>query len=191
MAAPPDMTTLDLTGTFVLNKSLSTPKEMDLILQHQGVSWVTRTAIAYATITIVVKHYKDDDAVEHIDINQTLSGGIGTSSENRIADWTPREHNDRIFGPVISKSRRAKVQEIDDDYLRKNWLPDVLEHGVINSYVVSDTEKSHKTWIAEQVWGFEEINGERRYSRHIKFTGPQEERVKALMIYDYIGPNKE
>src|SRR5882757_8585960 len=110
---------------------------MDLILQYQGVGWITREAIEYATITIVVKHYKDDNAVEHIDINQTLSGGIGTSSENRIADWTPREHNDRIFGPVISKSRRAKVEEIDDDYLRKNWLPDVLEHGVINSYVIS------------------------------------------------------
>jgi hypothetical protein len=59
---------------------------MDKILQLQGVSWFKRTAIANATITLYVKHYKDDEGVEHIDIDQALTGGIGGSTELRSLD---------------------------------------------------------------------------------------------------------
>ena len=49
---------------------------MDEILRLQGISWLKRTAIAAATLTLHVKHYKDDQEVEQIDIEQTLTGGI-------------------------------------------------------------------------------------------------------------------
>lgn len=42
----------------------------------QGVPWYTRTVISVATISLAVKHYKDDENLEHIDIDQTLTGGI-------------------------------------------------------------------------------------------------------------------
>jgi hypothetical protein len=31
----------------------------------------------------------------------------------------------------------------------------------------------------------EEINGERRYARHVDFTGPKGEEIKARLVYDY------
>lgn len=104
-----------------------------------------------ATITLYVKHYKDDGGVEHIDIDQKLTGGISGTAERRILDWTFRENEDHIFGPYLGRSRRVKLDEIDNDFLRKGWLPDTEEHGAINSYVHSDTPKSNTTWIAEQV----------------------------------------
>lgn len=167
MAAPPSITTLDLSATWVMvgtvpflttsnsivnasqNKTLS--DDTDDILRLQGMSWLTRRAIGLATITLYVRHSKDDDGIEHIDIDQALTGGIPGTSENRILDWTFREHADYLFGPVVGKSRRVKVDEIENKFLREGWLPDTVENGAINSYVKSDTPKSNTTWIAEQV----------------------------------------
>lgn len=37
----------------------------------------------------------------------------------------------------------------------------------------------------DQTWGIQEIGGERRYTRHLKFTGPQGEDIEAVLVYDY------
>lgn len=184
MAAPPELTTLDLSGTFVLNKTLSDTNEMDEILRLQGVSWFTRKAISLATITLYVKHYKDDNQVEHIDIDQVLTGGIKGTTELRTLDWTTREHEDHIFGAVVGRARRLPLADVEDDWLREGWTPDVAEHGAIESYVKSDTPKNKIAWVGHQIWGFQEFNGERRYTRHLKFTGPNNEIIQALMVYD-------
>jgi len=104
-----------------------------------------------ATLTLYIKHYKDDQGVEHIDIDQRLTGGIAGTIENRTLDWTFRVHSDYLFGPCLGRSRRVKLDEIEHDYLRKGWLPDIEEHGAINAYVESDTSKSGRTWNIEQV----------------------------------------
>lgn len=190
------------TLSFLLNhrqdKSLS--DDTDRILQLQGVGWLKRKAITMGTLTLFLKHYKDDAGVEHIDIDQTLTGGIPGTSEKRTLTWTERHNEDHIFGAVIGKTRRTKAEELDD-FLKKGWTADTYEHGVVQSYVESDTAKSGTTWIADQVWplmlfslppvdssqawGIEDINGERRYSRHIKFTGPGGEDIEARLVYDY------
>jgi hypothetical protein len=48
---------------------------------------LTRTAIPYATITIDIHHFKEDDGIERINIDQTLTGGIQGTSEKRTMDW--------------------------------------------------------------------------------------------------------
>jgi len=185
MAAPDSITALNFSGKWYMNKTLS--DSTDEILKQQGVSWVKRTVIGAASITLDVKHYKDDDGVERIDIDQTLTGGISGTREERILNWTPRPHNDHIFGPIIGKSRRAKLEEVEDEYLKKGWLPDTVETGVINSLVESDTPKSNTTWTAEQVWGFQVADGVRRWTRHIRFVGPKGDIILARVYYDYAG----
>ena len=133
----------------IQNKGLS--DDTDEILRLQGVSWWMRSAISLATVTLYVKHYKDESGVEHIEIDQRLTGGIPGTFENRTLDWTPREHNDSLFGPVVGKSRRVKLDEIDNEFLRKGWLQDTEQHGAINAYAQSDTPKSGTTWTADQV----------------------------------------
>jgi len=185
MAAPEDMTTLDISGTFVMNKSLSDPT--DKILELQGVSWFKRKIISNSSLTLYIKHYKGEDGVERIDIDQVLSGGMTGSKEERTLDWEPREKNDSTFGHVVGRTKRMSVDEIDNEYLKQGWLPDTVDTGVIYSYVESDTPKSKTTWTARQIWGFEEIDGQRRYVRHVKFTGPKGEDIEARLVYDYSG----
>ncbi|KAF8807726.1 hypothetical protein BYT27DRAFT_7097627 [Phlegmacium glaucopus] len=187
MAVPSDLTVLDITGKYTMNKSLSDPRTDD-ILAMQNVSWLTRLAIKYGTITLSVKHYKDDsdgNAIEHIDIDQTVTGGIPGTRETRVLNWRERENNDHVFGHVMGKSRRVPVDQLDVAFLKEGWTADTIEHGLVQSYVESDTPKSGISWIADQTWGIENIEDERRYVRHVKFTGPKNQDVEARLVYDY------
>ncbi|KAK7468742.1 hypothetical protein VKT23_003245 [Stygiomarasmius scandens] len=187
MAVPTEFTIQNLSGKFTMNKSLS--DSHDEILRLQGIGWIKRRAIAVATITLSVNHYKDGNGVEHIDIDQTLTGGIPGTTERRTLDWTERETNDSLFGPVVGKSRRIKNldEEIENEFMKKSWTNDTVEHGPVHSWVKSDTAKSGTSWLAEQVWGVEEIDGERRYARHVHFIGPGGEVIDARLVYDYVG----
>lgn len=98
-----------------------------------------------------MKHYKDDAGAEHIDIDQTMTGGIAGTKENRTLTWVEGTSEDHIFGAVIGKSRRVQPSELDIDFLKTGWTSDTLEHGLVHSYVHSDTPKSGRVWIANQV----------------------------------------
>jgi len=187
MAVPPDFTILDISGKFSMNKTLSDPRT-DEILALQGVSWFKRKIISLGTITLFVKHYKDDANAEHIDIDQTITGGIPGTTEKRTLTWTERENEDHLFGAVKGRSRRVMADKLDIPFLKEGWTADTFNHGLVQSYVESDTPKSGTVWIANQTWGMEDINSERRYVRHVKFTGPKGEDIEARLIYDYLGP---
>jgi len=183
MAAPDSCTTLDLSGKFIMNKTLS--DSSDRILTLQGVSWFKRRAIALSTITLHVKHYKDEGSIEHIDIDQTVAGAFPGTSEYRTLDGVERHKEDGLFGFVVSKSRRLAVEDIGDDHLKGKWLPDTVRDGAIHTIASSDTEKSGLVWTAEQVWGFESINGERRYARRVKFNYKDGEEIHEIrLVYD-------
>jgi len=185
MAAPDSVTTLNLSGKFVQNHSLS--DDTDKILTLQGVGWATRKIINRATITLQIKHYKDAQGVEHIDTEQTLTGGITASPEPRTLDWTPRKVNHSLFGATIGKSRRISVADITDGYLTSGWLPDVHRDGAVEACAKSDHENNPHAWKSDMIWGFEDVKGERRYVRRIRFTGPKGEDITARLVYDYGG----
>ncbi|KAL6310491.1 hypothetical protein BKA93DRAFT_883386 [Sparassis latifolia] len=181
MAAPQTMNTLNISGKYVMNKTLS--DDSDDILRLQGVGWLIRKTIRITTLHLYCKHYVSE-TVEHIDVDQTLNGIKGTA-ENRTFDWTERLDYDYVFGATVCKSKRIRIDELENEFLKTGWLEDTKEHGGLFTVEYSDTEKSGKTWIAEQVWGFEEVNGERRHTRRIAFSGPKEEKLHTRLVYDY------
>lgn len=195
MAVPAEFTILDISGKFTMNKSLTNMTDTDTILRLQGVSWFKRKVISIGTITLYIKHYRvdpeegqGDQKIEKIDIDQTITGGIPGTTENRTLIWKERENDDHLFGPVIGKSRRVKADELDVEWLKEGWTDDTYEHGLVQAYAASDTPKSGTTWIGNQTWGVELVDGERRYARHVDFTGPGGEKVQTKLFYDYLGP---
>lgn len=148
MAAPSNVDLNKLSGTWVMNKSLS--DDTDAILAMQGVGWFLRRAIALATVTLHIKVYRapasaspsssssptnltaaatsigapqaddDDSPVTHIDIEQTATGGIKGTTELRTLDWTARPHADYLFGKLEGKSRWVDL----DDPAQAAELPD-------------------------------------------------------------------
>ncbi|KZV68705.1 hypothetical protein PENSPDRAFT_652992 [Peniophora sp. CONT] len=185
MAAPAEKTINDLTGKWLMNKSLS--DSTDDVLSLQGVGWMKRKIIAAATVTLHVKHYHTEDSIEHVDIRQTVTGGFEGTTENRTLDYVLRAHDDHLFGPIKANSRRVKWVEIEIPFLKEGWLGEGEE--TIEAYATSDTEKSGTSWTAIQTWGFEDIGGARRYVRHLDFTGPKGEHLQKKLVYDYLGEN--
>lgn len=94
---------------------------------------------------------EDGKKIEKIDIEQTLTGGIPGTTENRTLTWEERENNDDLFGPVVGKSRRVKAEELSDEWLKEGWTEDTYEHGVVQAYARSDTPKSGTSWVGDQV----------------------------------------
>jgi hypothetical protein len=170
------------------SKTLSDPTEPVLALQ--GVGWLKRKAISLATITLSIKQYKVD-GTEHIDIAQTLTGGIKGTDEQRVLDWMPRAHEDHIFGSVVGRSRWLddKGAEWDalDAFFKEGWLDErVGPNGepFVQGHVINEAN----AWEATQVWGFSLIGATRYYTRRVivrKTDGSEE--LKVRLIYDWQG----
>jgi len=194
MAAPPEITCTNLSGKFVMNKSLS--DDIDPMLKLQGLSWITRTAISLATVVLTIKEY-NQDGQWHIDITSVASG-LSTTQENRTLDWQQREHKDKIFGNCEGKSRMWKT----GDYKLEGpgsqedvafLLAEKLKDGKTDSKFLDDEHVQSwvknvdaAAWQAEQSWGFEDIKGERRYTRRI-VVWRHGDFKRARVVYDYKG----
>lgn len=69
-------------------------------------------------------------------------------------------------------------------------LPRAANHGARMRYVSVNFELGgYPNNISDQVWGFEEIDGQRRHTRHLHFIGPKGEDIKARLVYDYCESN--
>ncbi|KAG0696021.1 hypothetical protein DFH29DRAFT_1004909 [Suillus ampliporus] len=125
MACPETVTTKNLTGKLKLNKALS--DGVDETLKLQGVGYLKRTAIAQLL---------------------PYTGFQPIRSYRKYNYGWRLEHpkGDDLFGPLIGKTRRVKVDELDTDFLKEDWTEDTLEDGGIYGIVKSDTEKTGKNW---------------------------------------------
>ncbi|APA15233.1 hypothetical protein SS1G_08851 [Sclerotinia sclerotiorum 1980 UF-70] len=187
MSAPPEITLKDLSGDWVMNKTLS--DDTDAVLALQGVGWWSRKAISLATVTLHVKEYIDENNIPHIDIDQTATGGIKGTSEYRTLDWVPRAHEDHLFGNVSAKSRFCNLEQVDDDaFLKEDWLegeeensgPDGERH--VQTYGVNE----ERGWNAMQIWGFAIIDGKRYYTRRVVVKKGSEV-LKVRLVYNWQG----
>ncbi len=166
---------------------------------------MTRKAIALATLYVTLTH-STENGVETLINHQELTGGLGSGTETRPLDWQDREVQDKLFGDIVTKSRRAQAADLEHEFLKTDWTEHSLQHGVINTIGHSDTPKSGKTWVAEQVgicvlgececivltrsnfhqiFDVQEVNGERRFIKRIYFTGPKGEEVTARQVFDF------
>ncbi|KAH7129220.1 hypothetical protein EDB81DRAFT_697352 [Dactylonectria macrodidyma] len=184
MAAPPTKTTQDLNGKWVVNKDLS--DSPDPVLSLQGISYLTRKAICMSTITVELEQFtapppppstSTDPAIH---LNQTQSTSLTATKEERCLDNETRDHSDWIFGAVKGNSRYVSLDEIEDEYLKKDWLIEGEGKTLIFSYAVSQGNG----WDATQVWGFQTVNGERRYCRRVLATKGKK-RATVFFVYDY------
>ncbi|EKD17555.1 uncharacterized protein L3040_006674 [Drepanopeziza brunnea f. sp. 'multigermtubi'] len=186
MAAPAEVTLKDLSGQWVMNKTLS--DDPDEVLALQGMGWLTRKAIAIATLTLHAKQYTDDASIVHIDIDQTTTGGIKGTTELRTLDWTERTHEDHVFGMLMGRNRWSSFQEIDDAYLKEGWLEGDEEKAGPDGerHVESFVRNEKNGWKAQQIWGFAIVEGKRYHTRRVVVT-KGDKVLKIRLVYDWQG----
>ncbi|KAL6415868.1 hypothetical protein AUP68_00073 [Ilyonectria robusta] len=185
MAAPPEKTNQDLNGKWVMNKEFSDSPEP--VLSLQGIGYLTRKGICMSTIHIEMKQFtapplppsKETDPVTHI--NTTQSSSLNSTQEDRCFDNIMRDHSDWIFGAVKGLSRWVSLDEIEDEFLKKDWLVEGEGKTLIFNYA----ESQGNGWDATQVWGFQTVNNERRYCRRVLVTKGKK-RATVFFVYDYV-----
>ncbi|KAJ6264632.1 hypothetical protein Dda_0781 [Drechslerella dactyloides] len=175
MAAPADKTAADMTGSYVMNRTLS--GDTDKILSLQGVGWLLRKSLGLATVTINLTHKASDDV---INIHSVAAGVISTNEDLHLDGKAYERTKDKVWGNFQVTAQKKQLSEIDDEQLREGWAGDeVIE-------VVADNKESK--WTALQIWGFTdyEVNGkkERRYFRRVRLTHSKGV-TYSHMVYDY------
>ncbi|KXJ85973.1 hypothetical protein Micbo1qcDRAFT_186351 [Microdochium bolleyi] len=204
MAAPKEKTIADLNGQWLLNHKLSTPTENALALQ--GIGFFVRKTIGLATITVEIKQYEaapappntTDASVMHIDSTQSASK-LSSTQEHRNLDGVSRPHSDWLFGSCEAFSKlvteddvKGWVVEKHGAFMGEGWLTGPEEatgpNGTLHLYNYVENKDPKGGWTAAQIWGFQIVDGERRYTRLV--TVEKDGKVETLrMVYDYIGPS--
>ncbi|KAI0184241.1 hypothetical protein EV127DRAFT_516271 [Xylaria flabelliformis] len=196
MAAPTSKTIGNLNGKWKLNKGFS--DDTDPALSIQGIGWVARKVIKTSTVTLDVNQYTDEKGTVHIAITQEASGVASSQThEHRTLDFQERELTDKLFGKVKGQSKfvsakhlAAAVQEngiSDDGFLSAGWISDDAEKTGPDgtSHVFTHVHSAEDGWTGTQVWGFQMVNGKRRYVRNI-VVAKGDESHRFRMIYDWI-----
>ncbi|ROV90542.1 hypothetical protein VSDG_07461 [Cytospora chrysosperma] len=177
MAAPPEITLKNLNGKFTLNKTLSDSN--DPILKIQGVGWIQRKAIGAASLTLTLKQYVDEAGKTHLDMEGKPSAGPA-QLEQRTLDWdVESEVNHPLFGKGKARAKWVKKEEVTDEYLAKGW-----EDGSDELIMMQTTLDAGS--ISTLVHGFELVDGNRHYVRHVVVIKGSET-AKVRMVYDYVG----
>ncbi|KAI1177824.1 hypothetical protein F4777DRAFT_576641 [Nemania sp. FL0916] len=198
MAAPPEITINNLEGTWRMSKTLS--DNMDPALELQGMPWILRKAVSFATITGQLSQTRDEKGITVIEVVQTATGGIKGENEIYRLDGSETTLGSGMFGVQKIRSRWLDISGTENaneagrpvniagkptnPWLLEGWLRegDPDSPGHINALVVN--EKAG--WTSEQVWGFADIEGSRR--RVTKFlVSKGSETAKILTVYDWLG----
>lgn len=154
-------------------------------------------------MVLTIKEYTDNQGAVHIDVTSNASG-LSSTQEDRTLDWQDRPHKDKIFGNVAGRSRMIDLStgtfepcvsysEAESQFLQAKYLKDGKtsskfedNSALVQSYVKN--QDSGSGWTAEQLWGFEMVNGKRYYTRRVvvkNAKGDKSERVR--LVYDYQG----
>ncbi|KAJ7615514.1 hypothetical protein FB45DRAFT_801935 [Roridomyces roridus] len=184
MSLPETFTMADLSGKFSLNKILTDSAAADRILAGQGVGLLKRKAFNLVSPVMHLKHYKDADGVESVEIEHHLHQGDSPPPETRRMTWVEEDVDTKIFGKIKTKTRRVALTDLDDSdsFLTTGWETDCA--SLIQSDLYADK------WTSVQVWGIEEVeSGERRHTRRVKFTQTDKGGgvVHCRFVYDYLG----
>ena len=167
---------------------------------------MARKAATVATPHLTIKHYKDSAGVEHIEVEQTVAGN--KLAERRVLDYSQKSIDSQLVGALVQRNRRVAVGELGMEWLKQGWLAESLVDGaVIHVTADSDAAKSETKWHMEQVslgldlrrrcweeqmlmtgvqvWGFQLVDGQKKYVRRIHSIGQKGEVVHGCLVYDY------
>ncbi|KAL2158314.1 hypothetical protein VTH06DRAFT_4635 [Thermothelomyces fergusii] len=197
MSAPASASIHDLNGSWVMDKKLS--DSLDPILELQGIPWIIRKAVSWATITGTITQTKNEKGSTVITVEQTATGGLKAETEVTYLDGAEYVHESAVFGRSRVRSRWLDLDSEQpapgvadkrdiDPYLREGWLKEEAEGSQGSPghiWVTSISEKGG--WRVDQVWGFALVDGQRYHVK--KFLATKGEgRAEGRMVYSWLGP---
>lgn len=165
-------------------QNLQLSDSYDSILKVQGVNWLTRKALNVGSITMTIKQYADEAGFTHLTIDSKSGSGLPGSTESHLLNNETRHPNHPLFGKITGRTAWVNLADLPSP-----WLADGCEQGTTRAILMT-TEHLDIDGVTYQAGGFEQLNGEHRYVRHIEVRKGGEA-LKAKLVYDYLGPVEE
>ncbi|TLS21195.1 uncharacterized protein PpBr36_10639 [Pyricularia pennisetigena] len=166
-----------MNGTWLLNKQLS--DDLDPTFAAQGVPFILRKMLKFAGVRIDMTEDLEASPAPTIHFKQIVSPGGFHTEEDYVLDAQYREGTVPIFGTISVQARFLPMSKLDDEGLRTQ-----LEEGGTGDVVIEEKTTSKLGWECRGIWGFEKIDGERRFVR-TNFTKKGGEQVTAKLVYDF------
>ncbi|KAJ5683572.1 hypothetical protein N7462_006737 [Penicillium macrosclerotiorum] len=200
MAAPNSKDSMNLVGTWHLNRTLS--DDPDKIFALQGVPWVVRQILRYASLslhisqavrfpdgtTTVINENNSDieypiDSIMTLHIKQTVYPGGFNSEGSYPVNGTSQDLSLPIFGEVMMKLRYVNTSSVPDEKLRS-----LLSQGSPSKMAIDElAHNSSKGWQAQVWWGFEWVGDTRYFTRNATVTRNKDgQTVTSRMVYDFL-----
>lgn len=168
----------NLSGKWKMTSDSSDPSP---VLELQGFNKLIRATASKAPITL---HITQKGRSEYL-IKQSTTASIPAINE----EWYPedpsyewRENKDPFLGPVRSRAKWVKVDEVDGE--GKGFLTQDLEGEVVEAEVEGLGDVG---WRAKQVWCFEGERFVRRVFTTKMGEGKGEEGVETRLVYEFLG----
>lgn len=102
----------------------------------------------------------------------------------RILNGQPRDNEDHVYGGYTGTTEWSKIENLELEWTKEGWLDEMKE----GKGVIWDKVKGRgKEWDVQLVWGFAEIDGQRRMVKKVVAKNP-EKTANVRIVYDYDGP---
>ncbi|KAL8912486.1 MAG: hypothetical protein Q9171_002499 [Xanthocarpia ochracea] len=179
MAAPPHKTLHNIAGRWTLNKSLSDP--FTPVLNLQGVNGLIRSIASHTSVHLNITQPSPDE----IHLQQTATGAsIPAVTEDWILDWKWREGQDPLFGEMKGRARWIEIDKAGIGVEEAGWDRE-CDGGLL---MQAEGNKRDDEWGGMHFWGFEVVEGERRYVRRIFMANNKTgENMSVRMVYNFDG----
>ncbi|PCG88482.1 Hypothetical protein PENO1_110020 [Penicillium occitanis (nom. inval.)] len=214
MAAPTDVSIENLTGVWMLQginwvvrKAIGMTEVTVKIKHFEAPSPTTGNTISQIAISqstnvnlggtsetryLDWQEYPQEDHIFGKTVVQSRFIGNSDGVANPVPSVGTRTETD---DPNVNKYLRGKIDEKgashDGFLVEKAQAIEPLEGGKDGLWIHVVIRSQEQKWIAEQIWGFEVIEGERRYVRRTVLTGTKGNREMARLVYSYVGQNSD
>ncbi|KAL0942748.1 uncharacterized protein CTRU02_200634 [Colletotrichum truncatum] len=185
MAAPDSKTIRDLTGTWIVNRSLS--NDLSDTLAMQGLSWITRKVLTTGGIKLVINQSPlllekaGSSPVSTLHQEQTVTPGNFKSEDVYVLDGVERDQKTQVFGALVTNVKFVPIDEARDDNVSQR----LRESGVTE--VIEEFSSSKKAgWSTLTTWALEEVDSQRRFTQS-STTEKNGKSVTVRLVYDYSG----
>lgn len=182
MAAPPSKTLQALSGKWQLNKSCS--DDFASVLALQGVNMLIRKAATAASIHLNIVQ-TDEQSIKMA--QSVTSGNIPGTTEDYTLDWEWRTNHDSFFGDVSGRSRWVSVEQSRQTEVLGDGEGEWIEGDSDGKLIEAEGKKEDGEWRAHHLWGFEQVDGQRRHTRRVYVENKKGENIRVRMVYDFMG----
>jgi hypothetical protein len=117
--------------------------------------------------------------VTNLRLKQIVNPGGFDSEGYFTVDGSTQELSLPIFGDIRTQMKFIDLSEIQDDSIRQTFRATSCGNMAIQELA----QNTSKGWEAEVIWGFENIDGKKYFTRNVS-TVKDEKKVIGKMVYD-------